>query len=86
MSEKNNPDKMASINFIRSPLTSGDKWTISILAAILFIIVSLPFVYGLTDSLFSGVGLSTTSVGGPTLTGIFIHALVFMLLLRLLLW
>lgn len=77
---------MSTINFTVGKLSNGNKWTIAFVAAVLFFIISLPFVYGVTNSLFGAIGVRTTTPGGPTIWGILIHAIVFMLLLRLILW
>ncbi len=47
-------------------------------SVILFLIISLPFTYNLTNSLLGGIlGKLATSTGCPTTLGLFIHAIVF---------
>ncbi len=59
--------------------TLNQKLLISGLAAVIFVIVSLSWTYKLTNTLLSGV--SPTAVGGcPTTYGLFVHTLVFFLL------
>lgn len=50
--------------------------------AVLFIIVSLPATYKLTDSLLKGVLGKLANGGCPTMTGIVVHGVVFSLLFR----
>ncbi len=65
--------------------TSNDKWFISLVSALLFLLIASPFMYKLTDRLFSLVGLNIAdSTGCPTMLGLGIHALVFLLIVRLL--
>lgn len=54
-----------------------DKAYISFVSAVIFLLVSLPWTYSLTNKL----GLKTLSGSGcPSLRGIFMHAAVFGLL------
>ena len=47
-------------------------------SVILFLIISLPFTYMLTNRLLGGIlGKLATSTGCPTTLGLFIHAIVF---------
>lgn len=66
-------------------MNNGQKWLISLLVGLLFIIISLPWTYQATNAVFENLGLQLTSSGGPTLTGIAVHAVVFILLFRLVL-
>jgi hypothetical protein len=63
--------------------TSQEKWKISAFSAVLFFIVASPFLYSLVNSITSRLGLPIANNGCPTYLGLFIHALVFMLLVRL---
>lgn len=62
--------------------TLNQKLMISIFSAVLFILVSLPQTYNLTNSL----GLNTYSMGCPTYTGLLLHAFVFFVLTYLSMW
>jgi hypothetical protein len=54
------------------------KLSATIQSIIVFIIVSLPFTYRLTDGLLGGiVGRLADSSGCPTTIGLVIHAVVF---------
>ena len=75
--------------YLRLPLTNGQKWLAALIAAILFAIISSKVVYQLTNSLFVsifGPKAATWGVNGPTMFGLILHTVVFLLLVRLLLW
>lgn len=68
--------------------TGLEKWMCSLYLAVLFLIVSAPVTYKLTDKLFGKLCFGKlcvlcTSNGCPTTCGLLIHALVFLLLVRL---
>lgn len=59
-------------------VSSTTKLSATIQSIIVFIIVSLPFTYRLTNHLLGGiVGKLADSSGCPTALGLFIHAIVF---------
>jgi hypothetical protein len=68
----------------RPPRSNIDKWISTLRTAILFIIVSSPFLYKLVNqTLGSLLGFSISSTSGcPTYAGLFLHTIVFALLLR----
>jgi hypothetical protein len=69
--------------------TTGQKWLYALFAGILFAIISSPFVYSLTNQIFTAISpnLNTIELGGkPTLFGLILHAVVFALIIRLILW
>ena len=63
------------------------KWTVALIAGLLFAVVSLPFTYSLTNKLFSVVGIQTVSYDESNITtlGLILHTVVFTLLFRLVL-
>ena len=61
-------------------VSSRQKWLISILSAIIFIIISMPILYKFTNKICPGI---LDINGTPTIMGICIHALVFMLITRI---
>ena len=64
--------------------TNTEKWSISAFSALLFFAVASPFVYSLVNSLTSRLGLVLASENGcPNYLGVFVHALVFMIIVRL---
>lgn len=66
--------------------TNGDKWIISIIAGLLFLLVSSPFLYKATNELFTSLNLPglAESSGCPNSLGLIVHAFVFILIVRLL--
>lgn len=69
------------------PYTSKDKWIISVLGGLLFIIVSSPFAQQGMNKLLGGIGLNISSDEGescPNIRGKLVQTVVFTLLVRLL--
>ena len=71
-------------------LSNQQKWLGAIVAGLLFLILSSSFVYQLTNKLLTslfGPKAATISAGGaPSTLGLILHTVVFILLLRLILW
>ena len=67
----------------KEPKTNGDKWLCALYVTILFLVVSMPATYKLTNALLKSVCVLASKNGCPTICGIVVHALVFLLLLRL---
>lgn len=66
-------------------LTSKDKWVIALLSGLLFLLVASPFLFNAMNSLTSSFGMTIADGGGcPNLGGLMLHAIVFMLVVRLL--
>jgi len=64
-------------------VTSEEKWSISVVSGLIFLLISSPFLYGLTSSLFECVGLTLASSKGlPTNIGLLVHSVVFVLIVR----
>jgi hypothetical protein len=67
-------------------VTNSDKWKYSLLAGIIFLIVSAPLLYKLVDGLLKKVspGLSVCDEHGcPTPLGLAIHSAVFVVIVKL---
>ena len=64
----------------KKEVSNGQKWTISLLSAVLFILISMPLLYKLTNRIIPGI-LDTR--GAPAATGILVHSIVFLLVTRL---
>jgi hypothetical protein len=63
--------------------SSSTKWQITFFSAFLFLLVVNPYTYKLTQSLLGGlVGKIADSNGCPTFIGLFIHTIVYILLVR----
>src|SRR5205085_10642181 len=78
-----NSNSMSSV-ICDKPYTSADKWTASIMIGLLFLIISSPFVYKLTNKITNGIGIAIVDEQGcPNLIGLLSHAIIFVLILRL---
>jgi len=63
--------------------SSSTKWQITFFSAFLFLLVVNPYTYKLTQSLLGDfVGKIADSNGCPTFIGLFIHTIVYILLVR----
>jgi len=59
------------------------KWQISIFSAFIFLLVSIPCTYKLTQKIFGGfLGQIADTNGCPTTRGLALHTLVYILLVR----
>lgn len=67
------------------PYSNQDKWIVSIVAGLLFLVIASPFLYGIVNSFTSSFGLVIASPDGcPNMAGLIVHAIVFVLIVRLL--
>lgn len=67
--------------------TSGEKWWASILLGFVFAIISCPAAYLATNKALTSLGgLKTIDGIGPTLIGLIIHTIVFIIIVRIILW
>lgn len=65
--------------------TSKDKWIVSLISGLLFLLIASPFLFQFTNGITSSFGLTLASPSGcPNLGGLVLHSLVFMLVVRLL--
>jgi hypothetical protein len=62
--------------------SSSMKWRISIFSALIFLLVVNPYTYELTNSLFSRFIGPIARNGCPTTTGLILHTIVYILLVR----
>lgn len=63
--------------------SSYTKWQISIFSAFIFILVVNPYTYKLTQNMLGGVfGKIADTNGCPTMRGLALHTLVYILLVR----
>lgn len=69
-------------------VTSSMKWWLAILMGILFLIFAFPGTYNLVNSIWTTVGLPSLlqSPGKPTIWGLVVQAILFLLFIRILLW
>jgi len=62
--------------------SSSEKWQITFFSAFLFLLVVNPYTYNFTQYILGKV-VGTISVNGcPTITGLILHTIVFILLVR----
>lgn len=62
--------------------SSSEKWQITLFSAVIFLLVVNPFTYTLTQSLFSKI-LGPIAINGcPTMVGLLLHTVVYILLVR----
>lgn len=66
--------------------TSGQKWWAAVLLGLIFFILSSPAAYAGTTAFTIWLGGMPTAYGGPTIAGLVLHTLIFILVIRLLLW
>ena len=67
--------------------TSGQKWWAAIILGFVFALVSSPLAYSMTNSVvcyFGGFPMGRK--GGPTVPGLFLHTVIFILIARVILW
>ncbi len=82
-------NRSSNVNDIfTTSLTNSQKWLIALAFGILAVLIFSGPVFGLTNSVFTGLGTSPLYIsgGGPTGLGLFVHFIVFVLLARLILW
>jgi len=68
-------------------VSSGQKWRISLLSGIIFLIIASPLLFKLVDGLVKSVYPDFNVVdfnGTPTIQGVVLHSVVFILVTRLL--
>jgi hypothetical protein len=66
-------------------IDNKEKWQISLLSGLVFLLISAPALYKLTDMVGRAAGLPLASeTGCPTLAGLLLHTIVFVLVTRLL--
>jgi hypothetical protein len=62
---------------------STEKWNISLYSGVVFLIIASPFLFEFVNNLLSPLGLVVANNGCPTILGLIIHAIVFVLVTRL---
>jgi hypothetical protein len=67
--------------------TSGQKWWAAVLLGFIFAIISSPAAYYTTSTITTSLGgISLTEGQGPNFAGLLIHTIVFIIIVRLILW
>lgn len=64
--------------------SSPQKWKITIFSALIFLLVVNPYTYKITQKIFGDIlKIGTVAINGcPTTYGIFLHTVVYILLVR----
>ena len=63
-------------------ISSGEKWSCSLYVVILFVVISSPITYKFTHKLLYKFCKISNASGAPTACGLFLHAVLFFLLVR----
>ena len=75
---------MVSCN-CNKPYTSRDKWIVSLMAGLLFMLFASPFFFAALNSGTSRFGMDIASPSGcPNLGGVVFSAVLYLLLVRML--
>ena len=67
------------------PFSNTSKWYSSLISGLLFALLTSSFFYSITNSVTKSVGLTVANQGCPNLAGLFLHAILFMIFMRMLL-
>jgi hypothetical protein len=89
VSEFSNSDGVG-IN-VSNPPTSAQKWWISIVLGVIYFLIASPIAYKITGGFFESIGgmnLFTFKdiYPGQTLVALIVHTIIFILIVRLILW
>jgi len=67
--------------------TSGQKWWAAVLLGFIFALISSPVAYNITSSVTSAMaGITLMEGPGPNFIGLVIHTIIFIIIIRLILW
>jgi membrane-anchored glycerophosphoryl diester phosphodiesterase (GDPDase) len=65
------------------PYTEKDKWIIAFILGIMFVLLASPYTFYLSDTLMGCIGVHTVNSDSiPTIFGMLLHGLIFVLLVR----
>ena len=67
-------------------LSESQKWVVSLMSALAFLLIASPFMYKITGEVTDAVGFSTSVDGCPNVYGLVLHAVVFAIIVRLLMF
>ncbi len=65
---------------------SFDRTLIAIIIGILFFLIAMPMAFRLSNRAGGLIGIKTLNKNTPTLIGMLLHALIFTLIIRMLMW
>jgi hypothetical protein len=79
------PDEETMKMICASFVTDEQKWRISVLSGLIFLLLSSPLLYQFTSSIAECVGVKlANAVGCPSVAGLLVHTVVFILIVKLL--
>lgn len=61
---------------------STDKWRVSILAGLIFMVIASPISYSILNAITSQVGIIMSVSGSPTFMGLVITGIIYALVTR----
>jgi len=66
------------------PYTNQDKWIVSIISGLLFLLIASPFLFSTINAITENFGFSIAEKNGcPNMGGLILHSLVFVVIVRL---
>jgi len=65
--------------------TKKDKWIIAVFGGLLFLVLSSPFLFSVTNKGLNLLSISSPKGGCPNAIGLILHAILFILIVRLVL-
>lgn len=69
------------------PPTNSQKWWAAIVIGFVFALISSPAAYFVTSTVTTSLGGAPLVFGpGPNLVGLLVHTIIFILIVRLILW
>ena len=67
--------------------TSGQKWWAAVILGFIFAIISSPASYYVSSKITSSIAnINTIDGNGPNFLGLVIHTIIFILIIRIILW
>jgi multisubunit Na+/H+ antiporter MnhB subunit len=68
---------------MQKPYTSKDKWIVSIVVGLLFLIIASPFLFSFVNSITEYAGFETSNDGKPNVFGLLIQSAIFIIIIRI---
>mgnify|MGYP000473907313 CR=1 FL=1 len=76
-------EEKGNYGYSKSNISNMKKWMISLYSMILFFVIANPMTYRLVNNLLGGlVGKIADGKGCPTMLGLIVHSVVFLLIVR----
>lgn len=85
---RNVSESSSSVRSCGVKWSSSAKWWLAIFVAIIFFIIAAPCTYNLTNGIVEAAGLPgfLCAPGCPNIWGVLLHAVVFAIVLRIIMW